>query len=216
MDQCWFIAGSMARTRRLRLHVSSKGAENDRLLDHIYDIAVAPERFEQLVDSWVQRLGRQRDSADFGIFVDPVLLGHVERAERVLRELIDSGGIEGNVARDWADGVKSAAIVVNRSGAVIAANEGARNGLGFRIGDGLQRMPVVAADLPVLISVIASLSEASDQDHKFIRLQLKGGASPVLIRLVNAAGGIAGHTGVALAFCCGPKRCRGNSRRPSN
>jgi len=189
--------------------VRSKAAESEQLLDRIYDIAVAPERFEQLVDSWVQRLKRQRDGDDFGIFVDPTLLGHVERAERVLRELIDVVGEERDSARDWANGVKAAAIVVNRRGQVVAANEGGRKGLGIRIGNGLQALPIVADDLSVLGEMIETLDQLAPDESRLLRLRMLGGTSPILVRLVDRVGGNSDHIGVVTSVLHWPERLSG-------
>lgn len=185
--------------------MSGKGVARDDLLDHIYDIALEPDRFEQLVDRWAGRLGRGRASWNLEAFADPALGGHLARAERVLSEIVEATTDGRDRARDWVAGLRSAAVIVDRGGTVIAANEGARSGLGLRVGGHLKDMPVAAADRDELAALTGRLAVASSKGHRLLRLQMTEGTAPVLVRLVEAPGGSVGYVGIVTSMLGWPR-----------
>jgi pimeloyl-ACP methyl ester carboxylesterase/DNA-binding CsgD family transcriptional regulator len=173
-----------------------KGVARDDLLDHIYDIALEPERFEQLVDRWAGRLGRGRARWNLEALADPALSGHLARAERVLSEIVESSTSSRDRLRDWVEGLRSAAILVDRGGTVVAANASARAVLGLRVGSHLQDMPVATADRDELAALAGRLAIASSKGNRLLRLQMTEGLAPVLVRLVEAPGGSVGYVGI--------------------
>lgn len=180
--------------------MSGKGVAGDELLDHIYDIALEPDRFEQLVDRWAGRLGRGRASWNLEAFADPALGGHLARAERVLSEIVEAATDSRDRARDWVEGLRSAAVVVDRGGTVVAANDAARSGLGLRAGSHLREMPVAVSDRDELAALAGRLAVASSVGHRLLRLQMAKDKAPVLVRLVEAPAGSVGYVGIVTSL----------------
>ena len=178
--------------------------EIDALVDRVYDIAVSPERLEQLIDDWNTRLNNSAGSQHFELLSEPGVLRHVERAERVLRELIRYSGEERDSAREWTDTARSAAIVVNRSGVVVAANNAARQTLWLNPGNTLSVLPVVPDDIAMLAELIEKLDDASDRDVKLLRLRKLDENAPILIQLVDSVGGDPDHVGLITSILAWP------------
>lgn len=180
--------------------------EIDELVDRVYDIAVAPERMGQLVETWNARLGGLRQINDLEMLSRPGVIAHVQRAERVLRELIAVAGETRDVARDWVQASRAAAIVVNRAGVVVAANATARQTLALLPGNMLGVMPVVADDLAVLADLIEGLQADSRVDVRLLRLRKVNENAPMLIRVVEAIGGDPDLVGLVTTVLSWPQR----------
>jgi pimeloyl-ACP methyl ester carboxylesterase/DNA-binding CsgD family transcriptional regulator len=181
----------------------------DDLIERVYDIAVAPERLEHLVDAWSRRLGPAGEPLRLALLAEPELLRHVQRGERVLRELMAITGEERNSARDWADANHAAAVVVNRSAVVLAANAAAMHSLELKPGNTLAVLPVHPDDLALLTEMIGDLPTAMDADLRLVRLR-KGGdvnaseAAPILVRIVEAVGGDPQQIGLVTSILSWP------------
>lgn len=179
----------------------------DDLVDRVYDIAVSPERMERLVDGWMKRVEcvRDGDVAAHDLFVSPPMVTHVQRAERVLREMIALVGETRNGARDWAQGIRAAAIVVNRAGVVLAANPAALATLGLVPGNTVGAMAMAADDLALLMELIGQPGADQESGASLLRLRMSGGNAPMLVRLVEAVGGDPDQVGLVSTMLAWPE-----------
>lgn len=166
------------------------------LVEGIYDIVVAPDRLEQLLDSWTEKLAGSRNAQRFGVLEEPRVLAHIERTEIVLRQLMAIEGRSSGAAGDWVNTSRAAALVVTRAGTVIAANPSARISLGVDNGQTLTDLPIEPADCDILVGEIARLSEGNEHDTRMLRLRIAGQPMPILIRLVRAIAGNDDHIGL--------------------
>lgn len=115
--------------------VKRKGApvdDRDQVISRIYDVALDPARFEELVDGWersVPTLKLAGEGIDLGPLLDAAeLVDHVQRADAFLdqqRYDTSEDGLKIPAAFD-----KVAALMVDRQLAVVAANAGAQTMLG--------------------------------------------------------------------------------------
>lgn len=176
------------------------------LVDHVYDIAVSPERLETLIDLWETRLNGCSDPADFQVLTAPGLITHVQRAERVLREIIAHAGEQRDTARNWTEQVRSAAIVVNRLGVVTAANAIAERTLWLKPGNTMSVLPVVPEDLAILTNLIENPDQVTDTEVRLLRLRMLDEGTPILIRLVEGIGGDPDLVGLITSILAWPDR----------
>ncbi len=166
------------------------------LVERIYDIVVAPDRLEQMLDSWNARLAATRGARRYGVLEEPRVLAHIERTEIVLRQLMATEGRSSGAAGDWVNTARAAALVVTRAGTVIAANPGARTSLGVDIGQTLADLPIEPADAEILTHEVVRLGGTEKRDARMLRLRIAGQPMPILIRLVRAIAGNDDHIGL--------------------
>lgn len=111
-------------------------------MGRIYDVALNPDRYEELVDVWQARFDQTGQAADAGS-----LGRHVDRAHSFLERLDDSN--DALTARlDRFD--QLAAFAVGADLRVVQANTVAEHQLGLAVGDAITCLPFHAADLDML------------------------------------------------------------------
>lgn len=176
----------------------------DDLVDRVYDIAIAPERLEDLIDRWTLRL-RDHACAPEQPLAEPHMIRHVQRAERVLREMIAIRGEARDSAREWAQACRSAAVVVDRTGQVLAANTAARRTLGLVAASTLDALPAIAEDRQLMADLIANIDTASDSHVRLLRLRKTGEGAPILVRVVEHIGGDPEHFGLITSILSWPE-----------
>jgi pimeloyl-ACP methyl ester carboxylesterase/DNA-binding CsgD family transcriptional regulator len=187
----------------LGARMSSGREDADALIDRVYDIAVAPERLEQLIDGWTARLNGSPGQA-FGLLGYPALAPHVERAELVLRELDSVSGYARQSVDDWADACRTAAIVVTRDGTILAANAAGRETLRVKPGKSLREMPLAADDLNLLAELVAQAHGVGAA--RLLRLRKPGAGAAILMRLVEKLGGDPDQVGLVSSVLSWPDR----------
>lgn len=176
----------------------------DELVERVYDIAVAPERMDQLIKTWNERFKRNGAIEHFEGLAGPGVIDHVQRAERVLRELIATSGEVRDAARDWVESSRAAAMVVDRAGVVKAANTSAQRTLWLTPGNTLSVLPVVPDDLAILAELIEHLDTAMDTDVRLLRLRKLDENAPILIRVVEEIGGDPNQIGLLTSVLTWP------------
>ena len=178
----------------------------DDLVERVYDVAIAPEHMEQLVDVWMERLRGAVDPVDFQILVEPGIASHVQRAERVLRELIAVSADAGDTERDWVEASRAAALVVNRSGVVVAANHTAQRTLGVVPGNTLSVLPLAAADIVHLTDLIEHIDRVPEPEVRLLRLRKLDESASILMRIVEAIGGDPDQIGLVTSIVAWPDK----------
>ena len=166
------------------------------LVEHVYDIVVAPDRLEQLLDSWTERLQGSDLARRYGLLDDARLGAHLERTELVLQQLMESQGRATGAADAWVQASRTAALVVSRAGTVIATNSSARSSLGVDIGQTVADLPIEANDHTVLAEAITQRQASPNGGIRVLRLRLLAQPLPILIRLIDGIAGNADHIGL--------------------
>jgi pimeloyl-ACP methyl ester carboxylesterase/DNA-binding CsgD family transcriptional regulator len=169
--------------------MSDTNGEVDGLLDRIYDVALAPERLGELVDQWSQVLGSDVMASRYGALAEPGILGHVIRAERIQREVTAArhDHLDDALGR-WLAGARGAALVVDRSGSIVAANRAAQRLLNARVGSPFM-LPVDDADMQLLLRSLRSHEAAGEPGERLLLLSGLAPDAPVLVRILAAIGG---------------------------
>ncbi len=112
------------------------------LIDHIYDVALDPARYEELLDIWEKRVGPLRhllDSgvAEDGLSSDPDLVLHARRASEFLGRMRDP------VETQWQIKLATevaAAFCVAASGQILGTNRPAEELLDIHVGRDIRRL----------------------------------------------------------------------------
>jgi pimeloyl-ACP methyl ester carboxylesterase/DNA-binding CsgD family transcriptional regulator len=175
------------------------------LVERIYDIVVAPDRLEHLLDSWTDRLRDSTLARRYGLFHESAVAAHIERAEVVLRQLLEVEGRSSSAADQWAAASRAAALVTTRAGTVIASNAGARASLGVDAGQTVADLPIAPEDRSVLQEEITHGRAADDGRVRVLRLRLDAQPLPILIRIVHDIAGNADHVGLVTTVLAWPE-----------
>lgn len=126
------------------------------LIDHIYDVALDPARYEELLDIWEKRVGPLRHLLDHGfaedgLSSDPDLVLHARRASEFLGRLRepDTDSWRAKLATEVA-----AAFCVAASGKIIDANNGATALLGIKAGTDVRSLRLSVDEREELLDAI--------------------------------------------------------------
>lgn len=136
------------------------GENFNELISRVYDVALDPKRYEEMLDSFestVAQDGQTRAS----LVADPTLADHFERATAVLEQSKPA------TALSAADGLLQkfdtvAALIVSRRLDVFAINEAGRAVLGVGAGDPLKALPIAPEDRTVLTRQISRMLSEGD------------------------------------------------------
>ena len=118
---------------------SDSTRQTDDIIDHLYEVAVDPSRYETLLDHWEAMIKPRRAAAnlaDHPVIGLDHLSGHVERADQVLERVIKDAAVKGPQAM-LAQIDRVAAFAADRSGRIIATNTAATTLLNITDGQAL-------------------------------------------------------------------------------
>jgi len=157
-------------------------------LDRLYDVALDPERFEALLDHWESAVAPLRAHVDLSaprLLEDPRIAAHFRRAAAFL-DRAAIGGPDG--AQDGLDAIlapfeRVAALVLDRGGAVRAANPAARQVLGVGPRSTLGDLPLHDDDRPALAAALSLLFTDRGKDTAILRVRGDGPGHLMVLRL---------------------------------
>jgi DNA-binding CsgD family transcriptional regulator len=200
--------------------VSTDESSLPPIVEQIYDIVVEPDRLEKLCDVWVQHLEGVSAGSNLAFLGGPGLLPHVERVEAALRHMLSAGASDREPRASpaaWVNAIRSAAVIFAPSGEIVAANAAAQTTLGVDAGLTIEDLPVEAEDLTTLRTRLAraigdgnGVSKGNGKKNgnhdtpAILRLRLKSKQVPVLIRMIDGAGGNPAHTGLVTTILSWP------------
>ncbi len=144
----------------------------DDLISRVYDVALDPARYEELLDSWEDSVWVRRSPhfAAKDVVSDPGVHEHFLRAERVMERLNDAQPVAatGSVLAELDD---VAAIAFDAGLRIAEVNPLGQNLLAVNKGDGLNRLPVKNEDIDVLQKQIEAMLPDRDAPHAIFRVR---------------------------------------------
>jgi pimeloyl-ACP methyl ester carboxylesterase/DNA-binding NarL/FixJ family response regulator len=166
------------------------------LIDHIYDVALDPARYEELLDVWEKRVGPLRHLLDNGLpedglSSDPDLVLHVRRASEFLGRMRDQDAPHWQVK--LATEV-SAAFCATASGKILDANKAAEVLLGIEVGKDVRAMRLSVDEREELIDAIRAAGRGGRA--ALLRFAALGGERTVVFHIAP----MASSTGDTVAF----------------
>lgn len=131
------------------------GLSRSEIIDKLYEVAVDPERYESLLDSWEERIGAVRGLGSTArTFHDPEIEAHFERADIFLDRLQDAE-FKDDPAAVLAQFENVAACLVDQRMVVEAVNATARTIFELSEGRRLSDLPLDEYDLGELSTAIS-------------------------------------------------------------
>ncbi|MFB9149737.1 helix-turn-helix transcriptional regulator [Roseovarius ramblicola] len=163
-------------------------ADRDETIDRLYDVALDPERFEALLDHWESTVAPLRAHVDLSaprLLDDPKIAAHFRRATKLLDRVAagETGPAGDGLAAMLAPFERVAAMVLDGSGAVRAANPAARQVLGIGTRAALADLPLHEDDRPALAAALAMLLTDRRKDTAMLRLRGDGPGHLMVLRL---------------------------------
>ncbi len=185
--------------------MSLSQTDHSPLVESIYDIVVAPERLEELVDAWTQALQRGAPELSLsGLLAEPKLFAHVKRVEAVLQ-----GYVVDNepVVEGWTNRLASAAFIADRNGKILSANSAAKSAFGLRIGEYLSALGLTEEDEEALAHQLGQgTAVARAGELCVMRLARRDNPLPIMARLIFSLQGNPDHVGVITSVVRWPRR----------
>ena len=150
------------------------------IIDHIYDVALDPARYEQLLDAWERRMAPLRRDAEKGFsLIDPALEMHARRAVEFLDRLPEP---KGNTLYARLAVEVAAAFCVGPNGLILDANKAAMDHFVMCPGSNLDKLPLEAGFIDELASAIkAALGKA--RASALLRFSAKDGERAVIFHV---------------------------------
>ncbi|SHI60769.1 LuxR C-terminal-related transcriptional regulator [Wenxinia saemankumensis] len=160
------------------------------LIGRLYDVAVDPARYEDLLDRWEALIAPHRAAAnDPRAAIDPPLPrieDHTRRAAAMLdRALADGGGRDS--VRAALDGIDSAAFVVDRGGRVAGLNPPAAQVFGLAAEARLDAMRLAAGEADLLLRQLARMFASPRPSPTVMRVHGPEDGRVVLLNLRHVA-----------------------------
>ncbi len=155
------------------------------IIDRLYDVAVDPIRFEDLVDVWEGRIGPLRKGASDvrPALDDSEIEGHFARASLFLDRFEATSGSNGHIEA-LAQAGRSAAFVCHADGRIAAANAAARLTFAIAPENALKTLPFEPDDLAELGELIRRVSTGRESLIAVTRLKPAASDGLVVARVL--------------------------------
>ena len=149
---------------------SSDREDVSEIIDSIYDMAVDPVRFEEMLDRWEARLSLQRRTADRGGTPagDEAIEPHIRRADLILNQVFRE---EDRTQRGPLD-TQVSAFLVGPEMSIVETNRIAADALSVDVGDKLDVLPLDPIDIERLRDAVRRTLRASDAKPALLRFNL--------------------------------------------
>lgn len=166
----------------------------DRIVSRIYDVALDPLSYGDLLDDWEELIApvrRMADRAGPSALPRPDLGLHFRRLAQLL-DRTETAPPQPPEEAELAPYRRVAAFCVGRDLRIIACNDAARGAYGVARGSALARLPMAAEDREALAARLRELFGAPADDTRLLRLHVAEAdgapARPILFRLRRIAG----------------------------
>lgn len=144
-------------------------ADNHDLISRLYDVALDPSRYEELLDQWEAAMGPLRREADPGFLDDGRLSEHVSRANAVLDKIGTGDSDElGNILSQFD---RVAALILDADLAVAAMNLAARSSAELSRATRLSELQIEPQDLDALTRRVRQMLQEADSAPAVFRVR---------------------------------------------
>lgn len=171
------------------MHDDERQRETDpglkaRIIDRLYDVALDPVRYEDLVDAWKGQAPLDGDSvrSPSGAFHDVEIENHIERASIFLDRFELANKSSGY--RAALDEIGRSAAFVCDGRLIVAVNAGARDVFSLVEGAPLATLPFDDDDIAELCQVARRVASGEAEKAATLRIRPIGGTGPVILRVM--------------------------------
>lgn len=154
------------------------------IIDRLYDVALDPVRYEDLVDAWKTQAPNPRHHPDrpSGAFHDAEVENHVERAS-VFLDRFEVAHRASGYAAALADIGRSAAFVCDGR-SIVASNQAAREVFGLKDGAPVAMLPFADSDVEDLCRIAKRVSSGEAERAATLRLRPETNSGPIILRVM--------------------------------
>ncbi|UYV38943.1 LuxR C-terminal-related transcriptional regulator [Rhodobacteraceae bacterium D3-12] len=155
-------------------------------IDRLYEVAIDPERYEELLDVWETMISpyRRAQGLDTPIALTAIdFETHFRRASKVLDSLASDDASKGSPVELVARFDSAASFTLNPDHTIGAVNPAARSVLGLSASGTLADLPLDPDDLTALGDQVTRLLMSNRDDPTLFRARLKGQPRLILIQL---------------------------------
>ena len=156
------------------------------VIDRLYEVAIDPARFEELLDQWETMISpyRRAQGLDTPIALTAIdFESHFRRASRVLDGLSTANPDDGSPKNMVARFDTAASFTIGRDLSIGALNPPAAAALGLVRGADLSTLPLESEDCEALAEQITRLLNSNRDNSVLFRARLKGHPRLILIQL---------------------------------
>ena len=154
----------------------------DEVIDSLYEVAMDPSRYEELLDNWESMIRPLREGANgtlVNVDLDAEYSSHFIRADKFLEKL-DDNTVQANHLSNLD---KAAAFLIGRDLRIVDANKSARSVLNVQTGDRLSDLPIEPDDLHALENQTARMLNSNSDVSAIFRTRLSGTQRLVILQL---------------------------------
>ncbi len=154
----------------------------DDVIDRLYEVAMDPTRYEELLDHWEDMIRPLRKGANgtlVNVDLDAEYVSHFTRADRFLEKLDDSSPSENHLSN--VD--KAAAFLIGRDLRIVDVNSPAMQVLGVQKGDKLSELPIEPDDLAALEKQAAAMLMSNSETAAVFRARMTDNNRLVVFQL---------------------------------
>ena len=154
----------------------------DEVIDRLYEVAIDPMRYEELLDHWENMISPLRKGANgqlVNIDLDAEYISHFSRAGKFLEKFDDNTEETGFISQTD----NTAALLIDRSLRIVDANRPAEIGLSITKGNTISALPIESDDLEALEHQIQRMIISNSDQSAFFRTRLHDSQHLVLFRL---------------------------------
>ena len=162
--------------------------QKSEIIDHLYDVAVDPERYEALLEVWEKRFSPLRIASDrksLPVTEDPELEAHANRAGIFLDRLKEDDGMD---EQSVLDVEVAAAFLVTSDFTIAGVNRAATEILGVNQGDSLSKLDIEKDNLDELRSAIANATGKFASKQTLLRFVSPRTSRPTVFHVTQLAG----------------------------
>lgn len=164
---------------------ANDGLPQADIIDHIYDVALDPARYEQLLDAWEKRMASMRDDRPDGLpLIDPSLEMHARRASEFL-DRVPENAANGMRARLSVE--VAAAFCVDCNGVILDTNKAATDH--FNLDPGM-KVSALHVDQRQMSELTAAIKAAAGQGRNtsILRLNTSRGDHAIIFHISPCEG----------------------------
>ncbi len=154
----------------------------DEVIDRLYEVAMDPTRYEELLDHWEDMIRPLRKGANgtlVNVDLDAEYVSHFTRADRFLEKLDDSSPSENHLSN--VD--KAAAFLIGRDLRIVDVNSPAMQVLGVQKGDKLSELPIEPDDMAALENQAAAMLMSNSETAAVFRARMTDNNRLVVFQL---------------------------------
>ncbi len=165
-----------------KLNSETSPEVRDEVIDRLYEVAMDPSRYEDLLDQWESMIRPLREGANgtlINVDLDAEYASHFSRADKFLEKLDDNSDQVNHLSH--VD--KSAAFLIGRDLRLIDVNKAARSVFSIQTGNKLSDLPIDADDLRALENQTAAMLMSNRDVPAILRARLLDSQRLVIFQL---------------------------------